>query len=442
MFEAAVFAQRRQRLMDAIGPDAVAVFHSPPEAIRNGDAHYRYRQSSDLLYLTGFTEPEATLVLRPGAAKHRVVMFVRPRDKERETWDGRRAGVDGAVDRFGADVAYPCGELADKLPDLLSAEALYYSLGSDPAFDRTIASAIDQLRRRERRGVRPPARVVDPREVLHEMRLIKTPEEIAVLERAAAISVEAHTAAMAAAAPGTWEYELEALVDYTFRRRGGVGPGYTTIVGGGANATILHYVENDAQLRAGDLVLIDAGCEYGFYTADITRTFPVDGRFRGPQRDAYEVVLAAQREAIAHVRPGATLDDIHAAAVRVLTEGMVDLGLLPGPAEARVADGAYKTFYMHRTSHWLGMDVHDVGAYNRGGKPRPLAPGMVLTVEPGLYVAEDADGVPDALRGIGIRIEDDVLVTDDGCRNLTEAAPSAIADVEAACRAAAPAAMR
>jgi Xaa-Pro aminopeptidase len=436
VIDARVYARRRERLMEAIGPSAVALVHAPPETLRNGDVHNPYRQSSDLLYLTGFAEPEATLVVRPGAERERVVLFVRPRDKERETWDGRRAGVEGAVARFGADAAYPVAELPDALAGLLAnVDELYYSLGDDPAFDARVGAVLAELRRSERRGRRPPRRVVDPREVLHEMRLVKLPEEVALLERAAAITVEAHAAAMREAAPGKHEYEVQAVIDYTFRRHGGGGPGYPTIVGGGDNATILHYVENDRPLRDGDLLLVDAGCEYGYYTADVTRTFPVNGRFSEPQRRVYEIVLAAQRAAIAAVRPGATIDDIHAVALRILTEGMIELGLLAGTADERIADEAYKRFYMHRTSHWLGMDVHDVGAYTQRGAPRPLGPGMVITVEPGLYVAPDDDAAPAALRGIGVRIEDDILVTDDGHRNLTDAAPRSVADVEAACRA-------
>jgi Xaa-Pro aminopeptidase len=429
-----LFSRRREAYMDAIGKDAVALVRSPPEAIRNGDVHHPFRQSSDLYYLTGFAEPETTLILRPGAETAKVTMFVRPRDPERETWDGRRAGVEGAVATYGADEAHPCNELGERLDDLLAnADDLYYSLGLDWELDRQVAEAIARLRSRERRGRRPPRRVVDPREVLHEMRLRKGPEEVALLRRAAEISVEAHRAAMAAAGPGVHEYQLEAVIDYTFRRRGGSGPGYSTIVGSGENATILHYTENDRAMRDGDLVLIDAGCEFDHYTADITRTFPVSGRFTDAQRRCYEVVLAAQKEAVAMTRPGVSIDDMHDRVVEILTEGMVKLGLLEGPAAARIEDEAYKRFYMHRTSHWLGMDVHDAGAYTRGGATRPLEPGMVITIEPGLYVAADAEGVPDEYRGIGIRIEDDVLVTADGHENLTAAAPREVDEVEAAC---------
>ena len=435
--DSSVFARRRDAYMQAIGPRSVAVLRSPPEV---PFGHHRFRQSSDIYYLTGFTEPDTTVVLRPGAEEP-FVMFVRPRDPEREVWDGRRAGVEGAVARFGASAAYPAGELAERLPELLAnREDLQYGLGVDPAFDRIVTRALAQLRALERRGKRPPLRVVDPRATLHEMRLRKDAGEIDLLRRAAAITAEAHRAAMAAARPGVGEHELEAIIEYTFRRRGGAGPGYSTIVGGGENATILHYIENAAPLREGDLVVVDAGCELGFYTADVTRTFPVSGRFSPAQRRMYEVVLRAQEEAIEMTRPGVTIDDLHARCVERLTEGMVELGLLEGPAADRIADSSYKKFYMHRTSHWLGMDVHDVGAYlGADGAARPLEPGMVITIEPGLYVAADAGGVPDELRGCGVRIEDDVLVTDGGREVLTEAAPKLPDEVERACQAAAPA---
>lgn len=429
----AIHARRRQAYMDAIGPRAVAVVHSPPETLRNGDVHHIFRQSSDLHYLSGFDEPEATLVLRPGADE-RVVMFVRPRDPETEIWDGRRAGVEGACQRYGADRAYPAGELAKRLPELLAnCDELYYSLGLDPAFDAIIGRVIAGLRSSERKGRRSPRALVDPRTVLHEMRLRKDADEQQLMRRAAEISAEAHVEAMKAAQPGVTEYQLEALINYTFRRQGGTGPGYNTIVGSGENATILHYIDNDRTLEPGDLVLIDAGCEYRSYTADITRTFPVSGRFSEAQRRVYEIVLEAQESAIAMTRPGITIDDIHEHCVQRLTEGMIDLGLLAGTARERIDDGAYKRFYMHRTSHWLGMDVHDVGAYTRDGVARPLEPGMVITIEPGLYIAADAEGVAAEYRGIGVRIEDDILITDAGHENLTAAAPKRVTDLEALC---------
>jgi len=430
-----VHAARRAAYMAAIGPNAVAMVRSLPERLRNGDAHYPFRQHSDVLYLTGFVEPETTVILRPGAETDRVVMFVRPRDLELETWNGRRAGLEGARERYGADAAYPASELATRLPDLIAnCDELHYALGLDDETDHVVTAALARLRRMEKRGQRPPRAVVDPRAALHELRLHKAPDELLALRKAAAISCDAHVAAMGIGRPGTFEYELEAIINYTFRSRGGAGPGYGTIAGAGENATILHYVENRCAIAEGDLVLVDAGCEYRDYTADITRSWPASGTFTAPQRKVYELVLAVQKSAIELVKPGVTIDELHQHCIRGLTEGMIALGLLAGTVSERIDDASYKKFYMHGTSHWLGLDVHDVGAYTRDGKARPLAPGMVITVEPGLYIAVDAPDVPDELRGIGIRIEDDILVTENGYENLTLACPKEVADLEAACR--------
>jgi Xaa-Pro aminopeptidase len=425
-------AARRKRLADAIGPRAVAVFVAPPEATRSNDTHYRYRQSSDLTYLTGFAEPECALVLRPGADKDRVVLFVRPRDPEKETWDGRRVGLEGAVEQYGADVAYPYAELAQRLPGLIgNVDDLHFSLGLHAELDKLVCGAIAVMRMSERRAGRPPKRIVDPRATIHEMRLKKLPEEIDALARAAAITAEAHVAAMKAARPGVHEYELEALIEYTFRKRGAAGPGYTTIVGAGRNATILHYIENSEAIKAGDLVLVDAGAEFDGYTADVTRTYPAGGKFSPERRRVYEIVLRAQEEGIKMTRPGVTIDQIHERTVEILAAGLVDLGLLAGPPAERIADGSYKKYYMHRTSHWLGMDVHDVGAYaGDDGAPRPLEPGMVITIEPGLYIADDDQTAPPELRGVGVRIEDDILVTPEGHRNLTVEIPKQVAELE------------
>ncbi len=443
-----IFAARRQKLMDLLGPEAVVLMASLPERPRNGDAFYRFRQQSDLFYLTGFDEPQTTLLLRPGAqqvataatttsaaapADHRTILFVRPRDPATEVWDGRRAGLEGAVATYGAEVAYPAAELRERLGGLLAnCRELHYAVGLDPQLDAMVMETIAKLRRTERRNVRPPRAIVDPMDAVHELRLFKGPEELALLRRAAAITAEAHVAAMRAGRAGVYEHELEALVDYTFRRWGGDGPGYNTIVGAGANATILHYIDNREVLRDGQLVLIDAGCELGHYTADITRTFPVSGRFSPAQRDVYQLVLDTQRSAIELVRPGVTLDDLHHHCSRLLTDGMIQLGLLTGSRDERIADGSYRKFYMHGTSHWLGLDVHDAGAYMRGGVPRKLAPGMVITIEPGLYIADSVE-YPEALRGIGVRIEDDILVTDDGAEVLTAACPKSVDDIEALC---------
>ena len=436
MFDPAVFAARRDAYMQAIGVSGVAIVRSLPERLRNGDALYAFRQHSDLIYLTGFVEPDTTLVLRPGAETERVIMFVRPRDPELETWDGRRAGLEGAKATYGADAAYPAAELPAKLQELIAnCEELHYSLGLDGEMDHLVATTIAKLRKTEKRGKRPPRAVVDPRIALHELRLHKRPEELVAMRKAADISTEAHVAAMKVGKPGAFEHELEAVINYTFRRRGGSGPGYTTIVGAGENATILHYIENKCAIADGDLVLIDAGCEYDHYTADITRTWPASGAFTAIQKRVYQIVLDTQLEAIEMVKPGVTLDEIHNHCVRRLTEGMIALGLLGGTADDRIADNTYRKFYMHGTSHWLGLDVHDAGTYTRDGKARALEAGMVITVEPGLYIAADAPDVPPELRGIGIRIEDDVLVTPTGYEVLTAACPKKIEDIEAACRA-------
>jgi len=432
MFDPAVFAARRAALMTAIGPDAVAIVRSLPERLRNGDAFHPFRQASDVVYLTGFVEPETTLVVRPGAETDRVVMFVRPRDPDLETWDGRRAGLEGAKERYGADAAYPASELDAKLPELVAnVDEWHVALGIDGELDALIARTIAKLRRTEKKGKRPPRAIVDPRVALHELRLKKRPEELAALREAAVISSDAHVAAMQTGRPGVFEHELEAVINFTFRKRGGGGPGYATIVGAGDNATILHYIENRCKIADGDLVLVDAGCEYDHYTADVTRTWPANGRFSPAQRDVYELVLRTQLGAIAMAKPGATLEQIHEYCIRSLTEGMVALKLLQGSVDALIADQSYRKFYMHGTSHWLGLDVHDAGAYTRGGKARALEPGMVITIEPGLYIARDAPDVPDALRGIGVRIEDDLAITSGAPEVLTAACPKQIAALEA-----------
>lgn len=433
-FDPSVFAARREAYMSAIGPNAVAVVRSLPERLRNGTSFHPFRQHSDVVYLTGFTEPETTLVLRPGADKDRVVMFVRPRDPEMETWDGRRAGLEGAKERYGADAAYTAQELELRLWDLIgNHDELHYCLGLDREMDRIVADAIAKLRKSERRGKRPPRAVVDPRTSLHELRLVKRPEELAVMREAAQITADAHLAGMAIGRPGAWEYQVEAEIAYTFRKRGGTGPGYATIVGAGENALILHYIENTRQIRDGDLVLVDAGCEVDHYTADITRTWPANGTFTSAQREVYELVLATEQAACAMVKPGVTLDEIYNASVRALTEGMIGMGLLEGEVDARIEDRSFRRYFMHGTSHWLGLDVHDAGMYLRGGAARPLEPNMVITIEPGLYIPVDEARRPD-LAGIGVRIEDDLAVTRDGAEILTAACPKSLEAIEQACR--------
>jgi Xaa-Pro aminopeptidase len=411
--------------------NSVAIIPSSLEATRSNDTHYRYRQSSDLLYLTGFDEPESIAVIAPSAEKP-YTLFVRPRDPEREVWDGRRAGVEGARAEFGADEAFPIEEFKEKLADILNgAQNLYYRVGDgNPELDQTIISQIARMRSMGRRGYTPPAAIVDTGSILHEMRLVKSEDEIALMQRAADIAAEAHRIAMQESRAGVKEYEIEALIEYHFRRSGAAAPAYTSIVGGGANATILHYINNDAELRDGDLLLIDAGAEYRGYASDITRTFPVNGRFTAAQRDIYDLVLESQVACIEMVGPGVTMDELHNRSVEILTEGMVRLGLLRGEVKQLIEEEEYKQFYMHRLGHFLGLDVHDVGRYQINGESRPLEPGIVITVEPGIYIAAGTADIPEKYAGIGVRIEDDVLVTQEGHRVLTDKAPKDVREIE------------
>ncbi|HEX2484031.1 MAG TPA: aminopeptidase P N-terminal domain-containing protein [Myxococcota bacterium] len=429
-------AERRRRFLDAMGPDAVAILLGANLVTRSADTEFPFRQDSDFWYLTGFGHPHAAAVLRTDGGPP-YTLFVEPRDRAAETWTGYRPGVEGAVAEFGANEAHTRAELLARLPELVrKASRLFHVLGRDATLDQKLVGTLDEMRLRSRAGYVPASEIVDPRSILHEMRLRKGPEELAVMRRASDITAEAHRDAARLARGGRYEYELEAALNYAFRRRGAAGPAYSTIVGGGRNATVLHYVTNDQPLREGELVLIDAGCELEGYASDVTRTYPVGGRFEGAARDVYEVVLAAQRRALEAVRPGTTLAALHAETVRALVEGMISLGLLQGDPDELVAREAYRPWYMHNTSHWLGLDVHDVGAYRLGGEPRALEPGMVFTIEPGLYVRADDETAPERLRGIGVRIEDDVVVTEGGCENLTAAIPKAPGDVEAWMRAA------
>ncbi|MCZ6465526.1 MAG: aminopeptidase P N-terminal domain-containing protein [Proteobacteria bacterium] len=426
-----MFAERRQRVLDAMGSDGVAIFVGARMVTRSNDTEFPFRQDSDLLYLTGFDHPDAVAVLRTEGGPA-FTLFVQPRQREAETWTGRRPGVEGATAEYGADEAHPVDALHKELPEILkSARRIYHVLGRDADLDRKIVEILEDLRRRSRIGLEPASEIVDPRSIVHEMRLIKSPEELDIMRRGQEITRDAHREAARLAQPGRNERELEAVLDYTFRRQGGSGPAYTSIVGGGVNATILHYVTNDQELRAGEMVLIDGAAEYQGYASDVTRTYPIGGRFQGPCRAVYETVLAAQDAAVAACTPGTTLEEVHQLAVRVLVEGMVGCELLSGTVDDLVAAEAYKPFYMHRTSHWLGLDVHDVGSYSQDGKPRPLEPGMVLTVEPGIYVAEDDEKADERFRGIGVRIEDDVLITTDGHEVLSAEIPKRLDEVEA-----------
>lgn len=426
-----MFAERRERFLEKM-EDGVAIVFAASEKIRSNDTEYNFRQDSYFHYLTGFGEPDAVAVFLPGHAQHRYVLFVRPRDPEKETWTGRRAGPEGAKERFGADAAFPIEQLPELLPTYLeNAKNLYFAFGRNPEHDKKVNAAMAAVRAKVREGVKPPATLVDATVILNEMRLHKTPPELDLMRRAAAISREAHKEAMRAVRPGMREYELEAIIEYVFRRHGASAPGYGTIVGSGVNATILHYVENSAECRDGDLVLVDAGAEYAGYSGDITRTFPVNGKFTPAQREVYEVVLDAQLRGIDQVRPGRTFNEYHETAVRALVEGMVRLGILSGDVDTLIQEEAYKPYYMHRTGHWLGLDVHDVGEYRDHEQWRVLEPGMVLTVEPGLYFAEELTEVPEKYRGIGVRIEDDILVTEEGPENLTAGTPKTVKEVEA-----------
>lgn len=408
----------------------VLVVFSAPQYLRNNDVEHEYRQSSDFFYLTGLDEPSSALVLTAGESPN-YTLFVRPRDKERETWDGPRLGLEGAKAQLGADQVFDIAELSKRLPELLLGyETLYFQLGEFEVNDQCLIRALNMARRQGRRGRRVPVRLIDASELVHEMRRIKSDDELEMMRRACRVTRDAHLEAMKVAAPGKHEYEVEAALRKAFLERGSVRVAYAPIVASGPNATILHYVKNDRLMQEGELLLIDAGCEHSYYASDVTRTFPISGRFSDPQRRIYDIVLEAQRASIEAVRPGATFNDIHAASLRIITEGLIDLGFIDGPLEIALSEEKYKPFFMHKTSHYLGMDVHDVGRYFAGEKPRALDPGVVLTVEPGIYIARDNHDVPTEYRGIGVRIEDDILVTASGYENLTLDIPKDPAELE------------
>lgn len=429
MIEAAEYQQRRQALMEKIG-SGTAIFRSAPMAVMHNDVEYTFRQDSDFYYLTGFNEPNAVAVFAPHHEEHQFVLFVQPKDPEKEVWTGYRMGVEGAKERYGADEAYPISELEEKLPQyLIKASCIYYHVGRDRQFNETVLTHWQRLMRTyPKRGTGPVA-IQDSGTILHPLRLVKSPAELQLMRKAAEISVKAHIHAQEFAQPGRYEYEIQAEMEHLFRLQGGNGFAYPSIVASGANSCILHYIENDRQLQENDLLLIDAGCAYGYYNADITRTFPVSGAFTPEQKTIYDIVLEAQKQATAQVQPGNPYSKIHETAVRVLVEGLMEIGLLVGDIEEIIKEEKYKPFYMHRTGHWLGLDVHDVGLYQNGEDPQNLQPGNVLTVEPGLYIGletkpvEGQPEIPDCWRGIGVRIEDDVLVTPDGHEVLTEAVP-------------------
>ena len=433
----AEYTRRRKALMAQMEPNSIAILPAAAVAIRNRDVEHVYRQDSDFQYLSGFPEPEAVIVLMPGRQHGEYVLFCRERNPERELWDGLRAGQEGAIRDFGADDAFPITDIDEILPGLIEGrERVYSAMGSNPEFDRRLMDWINVIRSKARLGAQPPNEFVALDHLLHDMRLYKSAAEVKVMRAAAEISARAHVRAMQACRAGLHEYSLEAELDYEFRKGGARMPAYGSIVAAGRNGCILHYQENNAALKDGDLVLIDAGCEIDCYASDITRTFPVSGRFSPEQKAIYELVLRAQAAAFAEIAPGKHWNHAHEATVRVITEGLVELGLLKGKVQALIESEAYRAFYMHRAGHWLGMDVHDVGEYKVGGQWRVLEPGMALTVEPGIYIAADNQQVAKKWRGIGVRIEDDVVVTRQGCEILTSGVPRTVAEIEALMQAA------
>ena len=428
----AEYARRRKALMDQMEPNSIAILPAAPVYIRNRDVEHVYRQDSDFQYLTGFPEPEAVMVLIPGREHGEYVLFCRERDPERELWDGLRAGQDGAIATYGADDAFPIGDIDDILPGLIEGrDRVYYAIGSNQEFDHRLMEWVKHIRAKARMGATPPNEFVALDHLLHDMRLYKSAAEVKVMKTAAQISARAHVRAMQASRAGLYEYHLEAELDYEFRKGGAKMPAYSSIVAAGKNACILHYTENDAVLKDGDLVLIDAGCEIDCYASDITRTFPVSGKFSPEQKAIYELVLASQEAAFQAIAPGRHWNEAHEATVQVITAGLVELGLLEGDVQQLIESEAYRAFYMHRAGHWLGLDVHDVGDYKVGGEWRVLEPGMVMTVEPGIYIAPDNQNVAKKWRGIGVRIEDDVVVTKSGCEIITGDVPKTVAEIEA-----------
>jgi len=425
------FAKRRRHLIDIMGADSIAVLPSVPVANRNRDVDYIYRSDSSFHYLSGFDEPEAVIVIIPGRPHGEYILFCRERDLSKEIWDGYRAGQEGAMEKYGADDSYPISDLDDILPGLLEGkEKVYYTMGNVPAFDQRMVGWLNHLRNASRQGMHSPSEIIELEHSLNELRLFKSSAEIKAMKKAADVSTAAHIRAMQFTEVGKWEYQVEAEIIHEFMKNDCRSPAYPSIVGGGENGCILHYIENNHKLKNNDLLLIDAGAEYEYYAADITRTFPVNGTFTPSQKTLYNIVLDAQKAAIAEVKPGNHWNQPHEAAVRVITQGLLDAGLLKGKLATLLEQEKYREFYMHRTGHWLGMDVHDVGDYKVGGEWRVLEPGMVLTVEPGLYI-RDPKHIDKKWHFIGIRIEDDVLVTKTGNEVLTDAAPKEVDEIEA-----------
>ena len=422
---------RRKELMAQMEPNSIALIPSAPSTFRNSDAEYLYRQDSDFYYLTGFAEAQALLALIPGRKQGEVILFCQEKNKEKELWTGILMGPEASVQNLKIDDAYPIVDIDEILPGLIEGrDRVYYSMGRDDKFDDQIMEWVKTIRQKTKMGAHPPGEFLMLDHLLHELRLFKSAAEIKLMEHAAKISAEGHRRAMAFCTSGVYEYELEAELLYTFTRNGSRAPAYSSIVAAGDNACILHYNTNNAEIKEGDLVLIDAGCEYEYYASDITRTFPASGKFSDEQKAIYEIVLKAQEAAIAEIKPGALWDAPHNASVNVITQGLIKLGLLEGKLLQLIKSEAYKDFYMHRVGHWIGMDVHDVGDYKVDGTWRMLEPGMVTTIEPGIYIAPDKLDVPERWRGIGVRIEDDVLVTKSGYRILTTGIPKTVSEIE------------
>ena len=433
---ASEYRRRRRQLIELVGPGGIAIVPSAPERIRNNDAHYPYRQDSDLIYLSGFEEPESVLVMVPGREAAESILFCRERDRSREQWDGPRLGPEQAPAELLVDDAFPIADIDDILPGLIEGrERVYYHFGRDSEFDLKVLGWINRVRAQVRRGARAPHEIIALGFLLHELRLFKSRGEMTLMRRAATIAAEAHTRVMGMCRPGMTEFEIEAEILHTFRSGRAVAA-YEPIVGAGANACILHYRANQSELRDGDLLLVDAGAEYQYYASDITRTIPINGRFSPEQRAIYQAVLDAQKAAIAVATPGNHWNDIHDAAVRTIVQGLIKLELLKGSLAKNLKDEKYKNFYMHKTGHWIGLDVHDVGDYRIDGESRLIEPGMVMTVEPGIYIAVDAKEVPARWRGIGVRIEDDILVTRNGPQVITDGVVKEIDEIESAMAAA------
>ena len=426
------YSARRKELMSLMHSNSIAIISAAPEKVRSRDTHYPYKQNVNLSYLCGFPEPDSVLVLIPGRAQGEMVLFCRDKDPLRETWDGYREGPEGAVSNFGADDAFPIADIDDILPNLIEGkDRLYYAIGKDPEFDRHLMDWVNHVRNQRGNGALPPGEFVDLDHFINEMRLFKTAGELKIMRKAAEISVSAHSRAMKASKPGLFEYQLQAEIEHEFAVHGSAGAAYTSIVGGGKNGCILHYIENRDALKDGDLVLIDAGCEYQNYAADITRTFPVNGKFSDEQAAIYDIVLQAQTDAIAVIGPGIEYNKTNEATVLAITQGLVDLGILHGDVDELIASEAHREFYMHGAGHWLGMDVHDVGDYKIDGQWRVYEPGMVVTIEPGIYIAPGNPNVDKKWHGIAVRIEDDIVVTKDGNENITAGVPKKRDEIEA-----------